>query len=361
MQVAYHYDEITFEFRYTENVNQDQFADYNLPANATWNSSLAVLGNNEANVYDVALDTWVATDDYRTAIWYYKATGNIVVFTLGQTPNLTTMTNIPKPATNPQLFVWDEINDPVLDYTFTTDVALTGVAPLIQDGNDLTGDLAALVLLSNQTNPLQNGYYNYVDDTVNYALTKTDVWLYDLDATKLFQKKIVSTAAYNSFIDVLGAATLTIMDVVAFNFALIDSLRYEEAIPAFEYTFITNVVLTGVAPLIQDSQNLTGETSTIVKLTNQSIPGDNGFYTYTTALGNYTLTPYVMPLTHFYGGVSYQANNSVYDSHQNWGSASTGAAGYMGIFAEAKRTVIGDIDAALTGEAVLAIAWVDPS
>lgn len=352
MQTAYLYDEVTKEFLGTKDIYEDKFFDYNLPAYATWVENTLTPGDNEVAIFNETTELWELEDDYRGALWYLKADGSLVTFALGDTPNTTTMTNIPKPSVNADLFIWDTGNDPSLDYTFITDVALTGTAPLIQDGNDLTGVTNALVRLSGQTNPAEDGYYDYVESMGNYTLTPNTVWIYDLPLTRSYQKKVISNDANANIASLLEDGLNGILDVVVYAFARIDGFNYESVVPTPNATIAINVALSGTLPNPNGLNN-----GDVVKLTGQTDPTENGYYDYQETGPNYTLTPLTFPETPFYDGVKTENGLSTMESHEIWNGPSGGAAGYLGIFAERKRVLMADIDAAATGEDILAINW----
>lgn len=100
--------------------------------------------------------------------------------TLNNSPNgskLFLLTTGGSPTWEPLQF--NEVNETLLDYTFTTNVALTGTAPLIQDGNDLTGITIAKIKLTNQTAPVENGYYTYTEATGNYTTAVWGGWIFN--------------------------------------------------------------------------------------------------------------------------------------------------------------------------------------
>lgn len=296
MTDIYIFDEITYEYLSQSVAEVD--ADFNdiIPYNATTIAPMAAAPNKQ-RVFNRISQTWSEVDDYRGELWYLKADGSLVIFNLGDVPNLTTMTNIPKPSTNPELFVWDE---------------------------------------------------------------GTTSWIYDLVATRAYQKRKVATAANANLTSLLDDGLNTILDVVAFTFARIDGDKYKAIIPnPLDYTFTTNVALSGSAPLIQDGNDLTGINNATCKLTGQTTADDNGYYNYVKSGANYTLTKITEPETPFYDGVKYESSGSKLSSHEDWDGTSFGAAGYLGIFSERKRMLMVDIDAATTGPDILALNWIN--
>lgn len=59
---------------------------------------------------------------------------------------------------------------PVEEYTFITDVSMSDTSPLIQDSNNLTGEVNSIILLTGQLDTTKNGYYNYVFSNGSYEL-----------------------------------------------------------------------------------------------------------------------------------------------------------------------------------------------
>ena len=59
-------------------------------------------------------------------------------------------------------------------FAFNGNVPLTGAAPLISGGNDLSAYSDEVVFLKNQTNPEQNGYYRYQVASGQYTMTKVE-------------------------------------------------------------------------------------------------------------------------------------------------------------------------------------------
>lgn len=356
MTDIYFFDLITGEYVGQGVATQDQFFTDVIPANATI-EIVPSAGANQIAIYDVVAGSWSLVDDYRGEVWYYKNNGTQVQFEIGDALDLVTMTNIPKPVTDPELYIWDTINDPVLHSTSTGNVALTGTAPLVAGGLDLTGETAAVVLLNNQTNLEENGYYNYVEAAGDYTLTPTAVWIYDLDFLKLKRKAEITTVAVSNLTEALIAGGNSIYDVVAYAFAKIDQYSYAEKAPVPTYVFTTDVALTDTAPLIQDGNDLTGVTATVVRLEGQTNEVDNGYYDYVESGGNYTLTFKNIAETHFYNGIKDETGDSILKAHDEWGSGSNGAAYYLAIFSSRKKTALEAIDAATTAEDVLLVNW----
>lgn len=250
----------------------------------------------QLNAYDT-YDQWMYIDDYRAANYWYKSTGAKVTFLLGQYPDTNTMTNVAPPY------------DLSLGYR------------VFNNGNN--------------------------------------TWGYDLDKTRLFQKNKISRDSAANLQSLLTPGVDTIYDISAYAMAEPDALHYEEIIPdPLDYTFTTNVALSGTAPLIQDGNDLTGVTAATCKLTGQTTATQNSYYNYAESGGNYTLTEIAIPNVPFYDGVAYQSGGSIMEAHENWGNPSNGGAQYFGIFAEKKRLLIAAIDAASTGPDILALNWI---
>ena len=357
MTDIYFFDLVTGEYKGQGVAEVDQFLNDVVPANATIQVPPSLTAN-QSLICDIVTGGWNVYNDFRTSDWYLKSDGSKVIFALGDVPNPVTMTEIAKSSVNPELYVWDTANDHVIDYTFNNNVALSGVAPLIQDGNDLTGVTTAVVALTFQDDTAEIGIYDYVEAAGNYTLTlsapASATWIYDLDATKAYQKRKVSGEANSNVATALDDGVNTILDVVAFAFATIDSLSYKTIVPpVVDATIATNVALSGALPqpnaLVDNDK---------VLLTGQTDPAENGYYDYQETGPNYALTAIVIPDTPFYDGVKYEATSSEYQADQDWSASSLGAANYLGIFAERKRAILADIDAATTGPDILAINWV---
>lgn len=245
---------------------------------------------NKIKVYVETMYTWEEVWDYRSTNAWYQADGTVVTFTLGMDFNDTTMTLVAPP------------------------------------------------------NDYNNGYYVYN--------ATTDVWDYDLDATRLFQKRKISKDASVNLESVLTPGLDSVYDLIAWSFARMDAFNYGELVPTPNATINSNVALSGTLP---NPNSLVD--NDVVKLTGQTDPTQNGYYDYQETGPNYTLTPIVFPETPFYGGAASENGLSIMQTHEWWNNPAGGAANYFGIFAERKKITVDAIDAATTGPAILAVTW----
>lgn len=83
----FHYDGLTGEFLGQTQARPDPMTpgSFLIPANAT-NKTPHVVGANQANVFNSALNEWELKPDYRGITYYNKTTGDEVFFNLGDTP-----------------------------------------------------------------------------------------------------------------------------------------------------------------------------------------------------------------------------------------------------------------------------------